>query len=93
MGKPQTGNLSGIKGKSAQRPECLAKLAAKQSQSFPQQQNIGIVRYIAAGSAQMDDGPGQGALISPGQNVGHNIMAHLLFIGGNGFIVDILQMA
>ena len=51
MGKPQTGNLSGIKGKSAQRPECLAKLAAKQSQSFPQQQNIGIVRYIAAGGA------------------------------------------
>ena len=61
-------------------------------QALPHHDDVGVVAHIAAGSTQMDDAGGLGALLAVGIDVAHHVVADQLLPGNGDVIVDIVHM-
>ena len=62
------------------------------NQGIAQLDKVAIVGHIAACGAQVYDGPGFGCHIAEGVDVGHDIVAELLFVIGHFGEVDVVQV-
>ena len=70
----------------------LQKLSPEIFQTVPVENNVRVVRDIAAGCAQVDDAGSIGSCLAVGVDVSHYVMAHLFFPGGGAVIVDVGNM-
>ena len=59
------------------------------AQAVPVDHDVGVVGHIAGGGTQVDDTGGRGSRQAVGVDMGHHVMAHLLFPLGSGGIVNI----
>ena len=58
-------------------------------QSVPVQDQIGVIRDVAAGGAQMDDARRRWGRLAVGVHVGHHVVAHLPLPLGGDIVVDV----
>ena len=61
-------------------------------QCFAMQEEIGVVGDKTACSAEMDNGPSVGTLISVGVNMGHYVVAQLALILCSDLKIDVVDM-
>ena len=92
VGEAQGGQGLVLPGKPGQVVQHPHQLVAHQLQGLPHQNDVGVIPYIAAGGAQMDDGHGLGAGISVGMDVGHHVVAELFLIFRRLVVVDVVNM-
>ena len=79
-------------GKIGQNRQHTYQLIPDESKALPHKDEVGIVADITTGGAQVDNGHSLGALLSVGVNVGHHVVAELLFPLGGGVVIDVVQM-
>ena len=65
------------------------QLSPQIDQSVPVQDQIGVIRDVAAGGAQMDDARRRWGRLAVGVHVGHHVVAHLPLPLGGDIVVDV----
>ena len=79
-------------GKSGQICHDAQQLLTEIAQSLPIENEVGVVRHIAAGSTQMDDSCRRGSNLAIGIDVSHDIMANLLLPRRGAGEVNVLNV-
>ena len=92
VGVGHAGHVLVLFGKVGQLGQHANELFADELQALPHHDDVGVVAHIAAGSTQMDDAGGLGALLAVGIDVAHHVVADQLLPGNGDVIVDIVHM-
>ena len=92
MGESQGGQRLVAVSEIPQQGNGAHQLFADQPQGVIENDQIGVVPHIAASGSQVDDPLGGGTLDPVGVDVGHHVVADLLFPGGGHLVVDILHV-
>ena len=92
VGEPQRGQGLVLLREGVQRPGGHHQPGPQQLHALAQDDDIRVVAHVAAGGAQVDDWPGQGAGIPKGVHMGHHIVAQAGLVAGSGLQVDIIQV-
>ena len=92
VGVGHAGHVLVLLGKVGQLGQHANELFADELQALPHHDDVGVVAHIAAGSTQMDDAGGLGALLAIGIDVAHHVVADQLLPGNGDVIVDIVHM-
>ena len=90
VGVGEAGHILVLVGKLGQVRQHADGLLAHQLQSLAHDDDVGIIAHIAAGSTQMDDTLGLGALQTVGIDVAHDIVTHQLFAGDGILVVHVV---
>ena len=89
MGVAQGGQVLVLPGEVRQVLHGVQQLAAEVTQAVPVEDQVGIVGDIAGGGAQMDDALRARGHQAVGVDVGHDIVADLLFLDPDGLVVNV----
>ena len=89
VGEAQGGQGLVLPGEFGQLVQHPHDLVPDQAQALPHEDHVGVVPHIAAGGAQVDDGHGVGAGLAVGVDVGHHVMAQLLFVLGGLVVINV----
>jgi len=92
VGVSHAGHVLVLLGEAGQLCQHADQLFADELQPLPHHDDVGVVAHIAAGSTQMDDAGGLGALLAVGVDVAHHVVAHQLFAGDGHIVVDVIHV-
>ncbi|MPM60426.1 hypothetical protein SDC9_107277 [bioreactor metagenome] len=88
MGEAKRGQRLVLIREGVQSPCRFDQTGQDKFHRLTQNEDIRVIPHIAAGRPQVNDRPGQRTGIGKGMDMGHHVMAQLLFIAGCSVIVD-----
>ena len=91
MGEPEAGQIAVLGGERGQGVDHGRHSPGDHLQALAQQQQVGVVGHVAACGAQVDDGPGVGAKVAVGVDVGHHVVPQLPLVTVGGLEVDVVR--
>ena len=69
----------------------LDEPCAEQAEAVAHEDEFGVIGDEAAGGAEVDDGACRGNEVTPGVDVGHDIVSEFSFVSFGGFEVDLID--
>ena len=92
MSKPKTGQVAILCRKFLEAVDGGDEFSSQQFQSAPHQDQVCIIRDVAAGCAEMNNRFCGGTDVAKGVHVGHHIMPQPLLVSGRRFEIDIVNV-
>ena len=88
----EAGQVFPVLGKSGEIVDDTYQLIANQAQSFAHEDQVGVVRNVTTGGAEVNDWPAERGNVAERVNVGHHVMSQSSFVLGGAGEIDVIQV-